>query len=185
MKKRVAIPIIAVLLVLVVVLAALYINNLTRFSRGNLAPDEVGDYSVDSVSSASMMLSSSEYTLENATDVFSLPNLAVVISTVNADGTPNAASMQPIIIDNETIAVMSSLGNQTLMNIANRKYAVFTVYSVNTDSNEMGTGARLVVEQITDEAELAEKKAAYKESTGKDVMGLAVLLKVVKVLPLT
>lgn len=185
MKKRIAIPIISVLAVLVVVLAALYINILTRFSKGNISPEEAGAYNVDSISAASMMLSSSDYTLENATDVFSLPNTAVVISTVNPDGTPNAASMQPIIIDNETIAVMSSLGNQTLMNIANRKYAVFTVYSVNIDSDEMGTGARLVVEQITDEAELEEKKAAYKEATGKDVIGLAVMLKIVKVLPLT
>ena len=94
MKKRVAIPIIAVLLVLVVVLAALYINNLTRFSKGNISPDVAGSYDVDSISSASMMLSSSDYTLENATDVFSLPNTAVVISTVNADG----ISMIPSLI---------------------------------------------------------------------------------------
>lgn len=183
MKKRVAIPIIAVLLVLVVVLAALYINNLTRFSKGNISPDVAGSYDVDSISSASMMLSSSDYTLENATDVFSLPNTAVVISTVNADGTPNAASLQTMIIDDETLAVMSSLGNQTLINITNRKYAVFTVYSVDTEGG-MGTGARLVVECMTED-ESEAKRAELKESSGQEIMGNAVLLKIVKVLPLT
>lgn len=184
MKKRIAIPIIAVLLVLVIVLSVMQINTLGRFSKGNISSDEIGAYNIDSISSASVMLSSSDYTLENATEVFSLPNTAVVISTVNADGTPNAASMQPIIIDNETIAVMSSLGNQTLINITNRKYAIFTVYSVDTGGG-MGTGARLVVEYITDEDETVEKRTDYKEITGKDVTDMAVLLKVVKVLPLT
>lgn len=183
MKKRAAIPTIVILLALVVVLVVMQINTLSRFSKGSNSGATVGEYNVDSISSASVMLSSSEYTLENATDVFSLPNTAVVISTVNADGTPNAASLQTMIIDHETLAVMSSLGNQTLINITSRKYAVFTVYSVDTEGG-MGTGARLVVECMTeDEAEA--KRAEIKKSTGQEIMSNAVLLKIVKVLPLT
>lgn len=178
MKKRVAIPIIGILAVLVVVLAVLHINTLQRFARGTAPSD--GTSSVDAISSASILLQSSafDYTLENATDVFSLPNTAVVISTVNADGTPNAASMQTMVIDYETIAVTSSLGNQTMINISERQYAVFTVYSVQTDGS-MGTGARLIVEQMSDE----DKKAKEAE-TGQKFSGNLLVMKVVRVLPL-
>lgn len=182
MKKRIAIPIILVLVILVIVLGVLQINTLSRFSEGNLSSN--GERSIDSISSASVFLTSSDYSLENATDVFSLPNSAVVISTVNANGTPNAATMETIIIDNESFAVMSSLGNQTMINITNRKYAIFTVYSVDTNGG-MGEGARLVVEYIDDEAEAQEKKDIYKTSSGRDLSNNALLLKVVRVLPLT
>lgn len=182
MKKRIAIPIIIILAVLVIALVVLHINTLSRFSKGNEPSN--GAASIDTVSSASIFLSSSDYSLENATDVFSLPNTAVVISTVNADGTPNAATMQTIIIDNESFAVMSSLGNQTMINITNRRYAIFTVYSVDT-SGGMGTGARLVVECMDDEAEVQEKKDLFKASNGRDLSDNALLLKVVRVLPLT
>lgn len=176
MKKRIAIPIIAILAVLVVALAILHINTLQRFSRGTASPD--GTMSVDSISSASVLLQSSDYTLANATDVFSLPNTAVVISTVNADGTPNAASMETMIIDEATIAVTSSLGNQTIINIAERQYAIFTVYSVHIDGS-MGTGARLVVERMSD-----EEKQDKENETGRSFSDNMLLLKVVKVLSL-
>lgn len=176
MKKRFAIPIIVFLTVLVVALVVLHINTLQRFSRGTAVSD--GSMSADSVSGASVLLQSSDYTLENATDVFYLPNTAVVISTVNADGTPNAASMETMIIDESTIGVTSSLGNQTMINISERQYAIFTVYSVQTDGS-MGTGARLVVERMSDE----EKQDKEKE-TGRNFNNNMLLLKVVKVLSL-
>ena len=177
MKKRIAIPIMVILLVLVIALVVLHINTLQRFNRGTTAVSD-GSMSADAVSGASMMLQSQDYTLENATDVFSLPNTAVVISTVNADGTPNAASMQVSVIDHETISVMSSLGNQTLINIAERQYAVFTVYSVHTDGS-MGNGARLIVRPMTE-----EEKTAKESETGKSLGNNLTILKVVRVLPL-
>lgn len=182
MKKQIAIPIIAILAVLVVALGSLYINALSRFSKGSVSVGSTA--SADAISGASMFLSSSDYSLENATDVFSLPNTAVVISTVNADGTPNAATMETMIIDNETFAIMSSLGNQTMLNISSRQYAVFTVYSVDFNGG-MGEGARLVVECITDNNEKQQKKDAFKATSGRDLNDNAILLKVIRVLPLT
>ena len=178
MKKRIAIPIIAILAILVVVLGVLQVTTLRRFARGTAEPD--GTMSPDAVSSASMLLQSGsfDYTLENATDAFSLPNTAVVISTVNADGTPNAASMQTMVIDHETIAVTSSLGNQTMINISERNYAIFTIYSVQTDES-MGNGARLVVERMSDE----DRKAKEKE-TGQSLRDNLLVMKVVRVMPL-
>ena len=86
--------------------------------------------------------------------------------------------MQTMVIDHETIAVTSSLGNQTMINISERNYAIFTIYSVQTDGS-MGNGARLVVERMSD-----EEKAAKAKETGQTLGDNLLVMKVVKVLPL-
>lgn len=59
MKKRIAIPIIAILAILVVGLGVLQVTTLRRFVRGTAKPD--GTKSPDAVSSASMLLQSGSF----------------------------------------------------------------------------------------------------------------------------
>lgn len=61
MKKRIAIPIIAILAILVVVLGVLQVTTLRRFARGTAEPD--GTMSPDAVSSASMLLQSGSFNI--------------------------------------------------------------------------------------------------------------------------
>lgn len=138
----------------------------------------------DAVSSASMFLTEAIYTEENIAEAFAIPGAAIVISTVNVDGTPNASIMLTSVVDDETIAITSGMGNQTVENINERKYAVFTIYLVDTTGAGVGEGARVVTELIEDTGAVAEKQAAYEERTGAEVDGRTLFLKVVRVLPL-
>lgn len=109
---------------------------------------------------------------------------AVSISTTNADGTPNAATIVPSFVNadsNEYLKISAgSIGN-TVQNLKERKFAVITAYQHNpeeTDKFLRNNGIRIVVEAVSDQALID------KFNVGNKYPDNTVYMKIVRFLPL-
>ncbi len=108
---------------------------------------------------------------------------AVTIATVNADGTPNSATIVPSLVEGETeyLKLATATEGNTIINIKERKYAVITAYQHNPEEADKfvrNNGIRLVVELVEDKAVID------KFNVGNKAPDKTVYLKIVKYLTL-
>lgn len=109
---------------------------------------------------------------------------AFSVATVNPNGTPNAAVVIPGISKDRTALFFGIAPNQTLENIKNKKLAVLTIYLYNataSDKFERNKGARIILELITDQAEITRLVELNKD---RGASATSIFMKIVKVLPL-
>ncbi len=115
----------------------------------------------DTISSASLDVYYADGTwtheefVEKFTDGVS-KHAAITISTVNADGTPNLATVVPGFVDGETEYLKISFRSEgsTVKNLKERNYGVISAYQHNPEEEDKfvrNNGIRLVVETVTDE----------------------------------
>ncbi len=93
--------------------------------------------------------------VEKATEGLS-SHAAVVISTVNEDGSPNAATIIPSFVEGETEYLQIAFGSvgSTVENLRNNGLAVITAYQHNPEAEdkfERNNGIRLIVEYVDDQ----------------------------------
>lgn len=100
---------------------------------------------------------------------------AIVVSTVNADGSPNAAVIDVSVADSKTL--MFRAANQTGENVKARKLAVITAYLYDSEKGT-NTGARIIVKYITDTNQI--QKLLKQTKARPDT----IFMEIVKVLPL-
>lgn len=100
---------------------------------------------------------------------------AIVVSTVNADGSPNAAVIDVSVADSKTL--MFRAANQTGQNVRERKLAVITAYLYDSEKGT-NSGARIICKYITDATQVQKllKQTNAKADT--------IFMEIVKVLPL-
>lgn len=108
--------------------------------------------SVDGVASASKKNFYEKTSLmdEKLLEVIKGRNAAFVLSTTNADGSPNAGVFIPGVLS-DTVLKFGMGENQTSMNIKRTKQAMLTVYQLvagESDKKNLHYGARLVLELI-------------------------------------
>ena len=109
---------------------------------------------------------------------------AHVLSTVNADGLPNAAYMDPNIVDDNTILFYIAKDALTRKNIDTRKYALFSFY-IDAENGktwkDLYKGGRMLLKKIDDPATIQKlsKKAKLNEQYKDD----AVFMEIVKIIP--
>lgn len=104
---------------------------------------------------------------------------AVVVSTVNEDGSPNAATIVPGLDDENYLMFAYGSEGSTFENMKAREMAVLTIFEHNPTEEVKNQGARVVLQVVTDEAkinELAEKNQLDAKTT--------VFAEIVRVIPL-
>jgi len=109
---------------------------------------------------------------------------AISVATVNADGTPNAAVVIPGVTKDRTALVFGLAPNQTIENFKARKFAVVTAYIYNptaTDKLERNKGARIIIEYISDPAEI---KRQVEDNKNPRITEKSTFMKIIKVMPL-
>ena len=138
--------------------------------------------SIDSISSASVTNYYQKSSLEGEAlfDALRDRRGAIVVSTTNSDGSPNAGIVIPGVVDENTL-MFGLAENQTKVNLIARKYAVITTYIYKPDAQdklERNRGARIIVSYISDQAEIDRliQQTGAREGT--------IFVKVEKVLPL-
>lgn len=143
---------------------------------------QAAEPSVDSISSASKTNYYEQSSLkgEELFNALRERRCAIVVSTANSDGTPNAGVVIPGVADENTL-MFGMAENQTKINLIERKYAVITAYIYSPDAKEKlkrNVGAKIIVSYISDPAEIKKllKKTGSREGT--------IFVKVEKVLPL-
>ncbi len=144
------------------------------------------EWTVDSISAASKAFyyAKSSLTGEDLWQAIEKRAGAVVVSTANEDGTPNAAVIIPGISKDRTALIFGIAPNQTLENLKARHIAVITLYIYTptaTDKFERNRGARIIAELITDQAEI---KRLAQENKDRGASEQSTYLKIVKILPL-
>lgn len=144
------------------------------------------EWTIDSISAASKAFyyAKSSLTGEDLWKAIEQRAGAVVVSTANEDGTPNAAVIIPGITKDRSALIFGIAPNQTLENLKARHVAVITIYIYTptaTDKFERNKGARIIAELITDKAEI-ERLAAENKDRGASPQ--STFLKIVKILPL-
>lgn len=105
---------------------------------------------------------------------------AISVSTVNPDGTPNAAVVIPEVANEETL-MFGLADNQTKVNLMNDKNAVITAYIYSPDAEaktDRNIGARIKVEYIDDEALIEELMASTEAREG------TIFVRIIEILPL-
>lgn len=147
--------------------------------------EEAAVASTDSVSKASTVYYYEESSWDEAKVIDAIKNkvsdfAAVVISTVNEDGSPNAATIVPGIDADENY-LMFAYGSEgsTFENMKERQMAVLTLFEHNPEAEVKNQGARVVLKVVTDEAkikELAEKNNLDPNTT--------IFTEIAKVIPL-
>lgn len=143
---------------------------------------EVPAPSIDSISQASVSnyYGDSSLTGEDLVNTVNAREAAITVATTNADGTPNLATVIPMFVE-EDVLVFGLAENQTKLNLMERNLGVVSAYVYNPQAEEKlerNIGARMVIERITDEAEIKELMEAHELSEG------SILVRVVEVLPL-
>ncbi|MBL8966670.1 MAG: hypothetical protein JNG85_06645 [Spirochaetaceae bacterium] len=109
---------------------------------------------------------------------------AISVATVNADGTPNAAVVIPGVTKDRSALVFGLAPNQTIENFKARKFAVVTAYIYNptaTEKLDRNKGARIVVEYISDPAEI---KRQIEDNKNPRITEKSTFMKIVRVMPL-
>lgn len=144
------------------------------------------EWTIDSISAASKMFyyAKSSLTGEDLWKAIEQRAGAVVVSTANEDGTPNAAIIIPGITRDRTALIFGIAPNQTLENLKARHIAVITIYIYTptaADKFERNKGARIIAELITDKAEIDRLVAENKD---RGASAQSTFLKIVKILPL-
>lgn len=144
------------------------------------------EWTIDSISAASKAFyyAKSSLTGEDLWKAIEARAGAVVVSTANEDGTPNAAVVIPGISKDRTALIFGIAPNQTLENLKARHVAVVTIYIYTAsaaDKFERNKGARIIAELITDSAEIARLATDNKD---RGASAGSTFLKIVKILPL-
>ena len=108
---------------------------------------------------------------------------AVVVSTTNEDGTPNAATIVPGLVNDNTLVFNIATEGNTKKNMVERGIAVLTMFDHNPEAEDKALrnqGARVVLKTVTDEDKINElvKEAGLKDAS------TAVFMEMVKILPL-
>ncbi len=84
---------------------------------------------------------------------------AVVLSTVNEDGSPNAATIVPSLIEENTLMAYIAEENSTRINLDREGMAVMTLFKHDATAEEKmerNQGARIVLSIISDEDRINE-----------------------------
>lgn len=108
---------------------------------------------------------------------------AVVVSTTNEDGTPNAATIIPGLVNDNTLVFNIATEGNTKKNMLERQIAVLTLFAHNPEAEDKALrnqGARVLLKTVTDENKINE---LVKEAQLKDA-STAVFMEIVEVLPL-
>ena len=108
---------------------------------------------------------------------------AVVLSTTNEDGTPNAATIVPGMVNDNTLVFNIASEGNTKLNLVEREIAVLTIFNHNAGEEDKfvrNQGARVVLKTVTDEAKI---EALVKEA-GLEDGSTAVFTEMVEFLPL-
>lgn len=150
--------------------------------------NEVTTANVDTISQAStgIFYEKSSWDESKVKDVLknNVSNAAaVVVSTTNEDGTPNAATIVPGLVNDNTLVFNIASEGNTKKNMLERGVAVLTIFNHNVgeaDKFVRNQGARVVLKTVTDEDKINDlvKEAGLKDSS------TAVFMEMVKVLPL-
>lgn len=111
---------------------------------------------------------------------------AHVLSTVNADGIPNAAYMGPSVVDDNTLLFYISPEALTRKNIDRTGYAMFSFY-IDAENGktwkDLYKGGRMLLYKVFDQAEIDELKK--KVTINKEYESEAVFMKIIKIIPLS
>lgn len=145
-----------------------------------------GAQSADSISAASKgnYYAKSSLAGEDLWKALESRQCAVAMATVNADGSPNLATVIPGVTKDRTALIFGIAPNQTIVNLRERKLAVLSAYIYTpaaTDKFERNKGARLVLELITDQAVITK---LLEENKDRGASATSVFLKIVRVMPL-
>lgn len=149
---------------------------------------------VDTISKASTTYFYEESSLkENSKellDVLKSPSTfgAVSVATTNEDGSPNLATIVPSLVDEEKGYMIMAFGgdSSTKINITERKLAVLGIFKHTPDSEnkqDRNQGVRIVLEYV-DNQENVIKELIEDSKIDEKSASSAVVLKIVKVLPL-
>lgn len=149
---------------------------------------------VDTISKASTTYFYEESSLkensEELLDVLKSPSTfgAVSVATTNEDGSPNLATIVPSLVDEEKGYMIMAFGgdSSTKINITERKLAVLGIFKHTPDSEnkqDRNQGARIVLEYV-DNQENVIKELIEDSKIDEESASSAVVLKIVKVLPL-
>ncbi|TVQ19891.1 MAG: hypothetical protein EA382_15845 [Spirochaetaceae bacterium] len=152
----------------------------------------VAQTGVDAISAASTQNYYEESSLSGVAlyDLIGSRRAAFVWSTMNANGTPNAAVLVPGVVDRNQGILAQSFGGdgpQTIVNMRRGGYSILTVYQHNPDSAdrlERNTGARVVCEYISDPAQQRRLLAEFQRVNPRATAENTVFLRIVRVLPL-
>ena len=144
--------------------------------------------SVDSISNASAGIFYEKSSWDEAKVKEVLANnvstaAAVVLSTTNEDGTPNAATIVPGMVNDNTLVFNIASEGNTKINLVEREIAVLTIFNHNAGEEDKfvrNQGARVVLKTVTDEAKI---EALVKEA-GLEDGSTAVFTEMVEFLPL-
>ena len=164
------------------ILASMVVALLAGCSQQAAVVEETPEPSVDSISQASVANYYGDSSLSGQAliDVINNREAAITVATTNADGTPNLATAIPAFVSDDVI-VFGLAENQTKLNLMERNLGVISAYLYNPTAEEKldrNRGARMVIQRITDEAEIKELMETNDLSEG------SILVRVVKVLPL-
>lgn len=144
--------------------------------------------SVDTISKASTEVYYGESSWDEAKVKEALKNnvskaAAVVVSTTNEDGTPNAATIVPGLVNDNTLLFNIATEGNTKKNMLEREIAVLTLFAHKPEAEDKALrnqGARVVLKTITDKEKI---DALVKEAQLKDA-STAVFMEIVEILPL-
>ncbi|MCR1950568.1 MULTISPECIES: pyridoxamine 5'-phosphate oxidase family protein [unclassified Clostridium] len=144
--------------------------------------------SVDTISKASTEVYYGESSWDEAKVKEVLKNnvskaAAVVVSTTNEDGTPNAATIVPGLVNDNTLLFNIATEGNTKKNMLERQIAVLSLFAHNPEAEDKALrnqGARVILKTITDEDKINE---LVKEAQLKDA-STAVFMEIVEILPL-
>ncbi len=140
--------------------------------------------SIDSISAASTNSYYAESSLTGEALMTSIQNRegSFTVATVNADGTPNIATVVPGVASDNHLA-FGIVANQTTANLDRNKVAVMSYYVYDADAEdklERNQGARLVLQLVEDADTIAELRASNPDSTSDTT----IFMEIVKVLTL-
>ena len=164
-------------------LSAMCVVSLVSCS-GNSNEEAAVVASTDSVSKASTVYYYEDSSWDEAKVIDAIKNkvsdfAAVVISTVNEDGSPNAATIVPGLDDEGYLMFAYGSEGSTFENMKERQMAVLTLFEHNAEAEVKNQGARVALKVVTDEAkikELAERNKLDAKTT--------IFTEIVKVIPL-
>ncbi|MFH2141476.1 MAG: pyridoxamine 5'-phosphate oxidase family protein [Bacteroidota bacterium] len=109
---------------------------------------------------------------------------AHVLSTVNADGIPNAAYMGPSVVDDNTLLFYISPDALTRKNIDRTGYAMFSFY-IDAENGktwkDLYRGGRMLLYKIFDQTEIDNLKK--KVNINKEYENDVVFMKIIKIIP--
>lgn len=169
--------------ILTVIMSSLCALSLVACS-GNADESGAVVASTDSISKASTVYYYESSSWDEAKVIDAIKNkvsdfAAVVVSTVNEDGSPNAATIVPGIDQENYLMFDFGTEGSTFNNMKEREIAVLTLFEHNAEAEVKNQGARVALKVVTDEAkikELAERNKLDAKTT--------IFTEIVKVIPL-